>query len=137
MPGECCTSTSSNTPGSFSFCTPQLTSPIASSAPATTALSLLYRYLSIKGRPPSTSHRLIKPKLAVADVLPCSLFLKIQCTARRRRDYGSSSTQKQPASTPLSSKTDTTRENRQGKSCVPSSLPILPVSCNAHVCDCD
>jgi hypothetical protein len=68
-------------PGSFSFCTPHETSPIASSAPATTALSLAYRYLSMRGRPPSTSQRHTRPRLAVAEVLPWSRFLKIQCTA--------------------------------------------------------
>jgi hypothetical protein len=35
-------------------------------------------HLSMSGSPPSTSHRLISPKLAVALVLPWSLFLKIQ-----------------------------------------------------------
>lgn len=40
--------------------------------PATTWLSLLYRYLSICGRPPSTSHNVIIPRLAVALVLPWS-----------------------------------------------------------------
>eukprot|EP00955_Chlamydomonas_euryale_P023798 250757-Chlamydomonas_euryale.AAC.8 len=65
--------------GSFSFCTHALSIPIASSAPATTCLSVEYRYLSICGSPPSTSHIVIMPMLAVAAVLPWSRFLKIQC----------------------------------------------------------
>ncbi len=36
--------------------------------------------MSICGRPPSTSHSVMSPRLAVALVLPWSLFLKIQCT---------------------------------------------------------
>lgn len=35
-------------------------------------------HLSMSGSPPSTSHRLMSPRLAVALVLPWSLFLKIQ-----------------------------------------------------------
>mmetsp|Transcript_17190 Transcript_17190/g.44109 ORF Transcript_17190/g.44109 Transcript_17190/m.44109 type:complete len:403 (+) Transcript_17190:669-1877(+) len=66
--------------GSFSFCTQQLTTPTASSAPATTCGSFMYMYLSICVKPPSTSHSVIMPKLAAALILPCSLFLCIHDT---------------------------------------------------------
>mmetsp|Transcript_16474 Transcript_16474/g.49336 ORF Transcript_16474/g.49336 Transcript_16474/m.49336 type:complete len:243 (-) Transcript_16474:912-1640(-) len=73
-------SESSAKAGSYSSRMLELTMPTPSRAPATTWGSLLYRYLSSWGRPPSTSHMVTMPRLAVAAALPWSLFLKIQCT---------------------------------------------------------
>mmetsp|Transcript_43703 Transcript_43703/g.83414 ORF Transcript_43703/g.83414 Transcript_43703/m.83414 type:complete len:273 (+) Transcript_43703:1116-1934(+) len=67
--------------GSHSFRTQVFSTPTDSKAPATTWLSVEYRYLSICGRPPSTSHISTMPRLAVALILPCSLFLKIHDTS--------------------------------------------------------
>mmetsp|Transcript_3156 Transcript_3156/g.9520 ORF Transcript_3156/g.9520 Transcript_3156/m.9520 type:complete len:284 (-) Transcript_3156:1425-2276(-) len=64
--------------GSQSDCVPAQVMPTASRAPARMFMSLLYRYLSTIGRPPSTSHSEISPMLAVALIFPWSLFLKIR-----------------------------------------------------------
>mmetsp|Transcript_1596 Transcript_1596/g.4537 ORF Transcript_1596/g.4537 Transcript_1596/m.4537 type:complete len:207 (-) Transcript_1596:1129-1749(-) len=64
--------------GSQSDCVPAQVTPTASNAPAKILVSLLYKYLSTMGSPPSMSHKEIKPMLAVALILPWSLFLKIR-----------------------------------------------------------